>query len=160
MISKEIKDIEIGTQFIYGGMKYTKFNENNLCINDEYDESFMHCIFDPISNDYKTSLVREYINSERFYKRLGVNIDDLEIVYYSDKIVILFGDHYAHFKHSIRNYSVWWMLAGGVKGERDDGFHFVDGHGEISKNNVSLNFGIRVVICLREDIKVELVEDE
>lgn len=64
-----IDDIEVGQQFKYCGHTYTKLNEENFCIIDDFDNDFMYCIFDPITNNYDESIIRQYINSDRFIER-------------------------------------------------------------------------------------------
>ena len=48
-----------------------------LFIIDDFDSDFMYCIFDPITNNYDESLVRLYINSDRFIEKLGVDKKDI-----------------------------------------------------------------------------------
>ena len=42
----------------------------------------MYCIFDPITNNYDESLVRYYINSDRFIEKLGVDKKDIITHYF------------------------------------------------------------------------------
>ena len=53
-------------------------NEENFCIIDDYEEMFMRCQFDPITNNYDESIIRKYLNSDRFIERLGVNREDIK----------------------------------------------------------------------------------
>lgn len=108
-----INDIEVGGKFVYKGYNYTKLNETNFCIIDDCDDSFMRCMFDPISSNYDESIIRGYINSERFINKLGINLDDLEVVYmdtkeHYDKLALLSKGEYEEYRDLIDDFDYWW----------------------------------------------------
>ena len=109
-----IADIKVGEQFEYRGRTYTKLNEENFCIIDDYDDNFMRCIFDPITNNYDESLMRNYINSDRFISRLGVNKDDIEPHYKDDLITLLSKEEYEEYKDLIQDYDGWWATRSAI----------------------------------------------
>ena len=104
----KINDIAVGEQFVYCGYTYTKLNEENFCIIDDYDDNFMSCQFDPITNNYDESLIRHYINSNRFIKRLEVNKADIKPHYKDDLITLLSKEEYEKYKGSIECSDDWW----------------------------------------------------
>ena len=93
-----IDDIEVGQQFKYCGHTYTKLNEENFCIIDDYDEMFMRCQFDPITNNYDESIIRKYLNSDRFIERLGVNREDIKPHYKEDLLTLLSKEEYEEYQ--------------------------------------------------------------
>lgn len=103
-----IDDIEVGQQFKYCGHTYTKLNEENFCIIDDYDEMFMRCQFDPITNNYDESIIRKYLNSDRFIERLGVNREDIKPHYKEDLLTLLSREEYEEYRDLIKNYDCWW----------------------------------------------------
>lgn len=103
-----ISNIKVGEKFVYCGHNYTKLNEENFCIIDDYDEDFMRCIFDPMANNYDESLIRQYINSDRFIERLGVKPEDIVEHFKNDKIALLSVEEYKEYKDLISDYDCWW----------------------------------------------------
>lgn len=103
-----IADIKVGEQFEYCGRTYTKLNEDGFCIIDDFDADFMYCIFDPITNNYDESLMRNYINSDRFIEKLGVNKDDIKPHYKEDLITLLSKEEYEEYRDLIQDYDGWW----------------------------------------------------
>ena len=103
-----IDDVQVGQQFEYCGRTYTKLNEDNYCIIDDFDSDFMYCIFDPITNNYDESIIRQYINSDRFIERLGVNKDNIKPHYKEDLITLLSKEEYEEYRDLIQDYDGWW----------------------------------------------------
>ena len=103
-----IADIKVGEQFVYGGRNYTKLNEECFVIIDDFDSDFMYCIFDPITNNYDESLVRLYINSDRFIEKLGVDKKDIIAHYLDDYITLLSKEEFENYRKFIINYNGWY----------------------------------------------------
>ena len=103
-----ISDIEVGEQFVYGGRNYTKLNEECFVIIDDFDSDFMYCIFDPITNNYDESLVRYYINSDRFIEKLGVDKKDIIAHHLDDYITLLSKEELNSYEEFIRDYYGWY----------------------------------------------------
>lgn len=81
----------------------------------------MKCIFDPTSNDYKESLVRQYINSNRFIENLEIDVNDLKLCYDNrDYITLISKDEYKHYQSNIGYYGGWWMSRS--SSSADDGY--------------------------------------
>jgi hypothetical protein len=99
-----IADIKVGEQFVYGGSCYTKLNEECFVIIDDFVFDFMYCIFDPITSNYDESLIRYYINSDRFIEKLGVDKKDIITHYLDDYITLLSEEEFENYKKFIRNY--------------------------------------------------------
>lgn len=162
-----IDDIEVGEQFIYCGHKYTKLNENNYCIIDDFNSSFMYCIFDPISNNYSESIIRQYINSDRFINKLGVNVEDLEEYMEEDvdlynyvKITLLSIKEYKRYKHLIKNYNTWFWLRSAHSGDTNKSC-CINRHSYWYKDNVrDCNNAARVALILKSETKVNRNENE
>ena len=72
---------------------------------DDFDSNFMHCIFDPITNNYDESLVRLYINSDRFIEKLGVDKKDIIAHYLDDYITLLSKEEFENYRKFIINYN-------------------------------------------------------
>lgn len=149
-----VSDVKVGESFVYAGHKYTKLNESNYCIIDDYDKSFMRCMFDPISNDYRESIIRNYINSDRFIERLGVNREHLRPHYDEDLIALLSKEEYESYRHLIKDYNIWWATRSAYS-NYTYGFCFVDNIGFIISSNVYNTFGARVGFELAPDTPVD-----
>lgn len=111
-----IADIKVGEQFEYCGRTYTKLNEEGFCIIDDFDADFMYCIFDPITNNYDESLMRNYINSDRFIEKLGVNKDDIKPHYKEYLITLLSKEEYQEYEDLIQDYDGWWATRSASSG--------------------------------------------
>ena len=143
-----IKDIEVGGKFTYKGHNYTKLNEDNFCIIDDYDEDFMRCIFDPITNNYDESIIRSYLNSERFINRLGVDLEDLDNVYTDangkeDKLTLLSREEYEEYRDFIEDYDIWWATRS-TNSSNASSFCNINSSGYISSNGVNYSYGVRL----------------
>ena len=143
-----IKDIEVGGKFTYKGHNYTKLNEDNFCIIDDYDEDFMRCIFDPITNNYDESIIRSYLNSERFINRLGVDLEDLDNVYTDangkeDKLTLLSREEYEEYRDFIEDYDIWWATRSPTSSNAGN-FCYITNYGNINNYNVYNSNGVRL----------------
>ena len=143
-----IKDIEVGGKFTYKGHNYTKLNEDNFCIIDDYDEDFMRCIFDPITNNYDESIIRSYLNSERFINRLGVDLEDFDNVYTDangkeDKLTLLSREEYEEYRDFIEDYDIWWATRS-TNSSSASNFCSINGSGTINYNYVYSSSGVRL----------------
>ena len=147
-VGNTIKDIEVGGKFTYKGHNYTKLNEDNFCIIDDYDEDFMRCIFDPITNNYDESIIRSYLNSERFINRLGVDLEDLDNVYTDangkeDKLTLLSREEYEEYRDFIEDYDIWWATRSTSSGSAAN-FCYITNHGNINNYYVYYSYGVRL----------------
>lgn len=154
-----IKDIEVGGKFVYKGHNYTKLNEDNFCIIDDYDEDFMRCIFDPITNNYDESIIRSYLNSERFINRLGVDLEDLDNVYTDangkeDKLTLLSREEYEEYRDFIDDYDIWWATRSTYSNYAFS-FCFIVSTGYIRYNYVSYSSGVRLGFKLTPNTPVD-----
>ena len=149
-----VSDIKVGERFIYSGHKYTKLNEDNYCIIDDYDESFMRCIFDSISNDYRESIIRSYINSARFIERLGVNREHLRPHFDEDLITLLSREEYEKYRDLIKNYTIWWATRSAYSNYTNF-FCYVNGYGSVYNYYVDNTYGARVGFELAPDAPVD-----
>lgn len=154
-----IKNIEVGGKFVYKGHNYTKLNEDNFCIIDDYDEDFMRCIFDPITNNYDESIIRSYLNSERFINRLGVDLEDLDNVYTDangkeDKLTLLSREEYEEYRDFIDDYDIWWATRS-TSSNSAGNFCSISNTGYISTNGVSTSYGVRLGFKLTPNTPVD-----
>ena len=154
-----IKDIEVGGKFTYKGHNYTKLNEDNFCIIDDYDEDFMRCIFDPITNNYDESIIRSYLNSSRFVERLGVDLNDLDYVYTDangekDKLTLLSREEYEEYRDFIDDYDIWWATR---STSSNNAYYFcgIYSYGNIFNNSVSSSYGVRLGFKLAPNTLVD-----
>ena len=155
-VSKGIKidDIAVGEQFIYCGHTYTKLNKENFCIIDDYDSDFMRCQFDPMSNNYDESLIRYYINSDRFIEKLGVNKADIKAHYKDDLITLLSREEYEEYRDLIKDYDAWWATRSAASNFTNS-FCTINYNGNIYNNTVSNTFGVRLGFNLAPNTPVD-----
>lgn len=149
-----IDDIEVGQQFKYCGHTYTKLNEENFCIIDDYDEMFMRCQFDPITNNYDESIIRKYLNSDRFIERLGVNREDIKPHYKEDLLTLLSKEEYEEYRDLIKDYDCWWATRSAYS-YYNYYFCAITNSGNISFYNVYATNGVRLGFNLNPNTPVD-----
>ena len=150
----KIEDIAIGEQFVYCGHTYTKLNKENFCIIDDYDSDFMRCQFDPISNNYDESLIRNYINSDRFIEKLGVNKVDIKAHYKDDLITLLSREEYEKYIDLIKGYDEWWATRS-AHSYFTYGVCAIYSSGYITSDIVYATYGVRLAFTLKYDTLVD-----
>ena len=150
----KINDIAIGEQFTYCGHTYTKLNKENFCIIDDYDCDFMRCQFDPMSNNYDESLIRYYINSERFIEKLGVNKADIKAHYKDDLITLLLEKEYEEYRILIKEYGSWWATRSAYS-VSTNGVCAIANYGCIDDSLVSCTYGARLGFNLDPNTPVD-----
>ena len=155
-VSKDVKidDIAVGEQFVYCGHTYTKLNKENFCIIDDYDSDFMRCQFDPISNNYDESLIRYYINSDRFIEKLGVNKADIKAHYKDDLITLLSREEYEEYRDLIKDYDAWWATRSAYSNATTN-FCFITNNGYINYYFVASTYGVRLGFNLAPNTPVD-----
>ena len=155
-VSKDVKidDIAVGEQFVYCGHTYTKLNKENFCIIDDYDSDFMRCQFDPISNNYDESLIRYYINSDRFIEKLGVNKADIKAHYKDDLITLLSREEYEEYRDLIKDYDAWWATRSAYSNYTTN-FCYINNIGYISNYTVTNTNGVRLGFNLAPNTPVD-----
>lgn len=149
-----VVDIKVGEQFEYCGRTYTKLNEDGFCIIDDYDEDFMRCIFDPITNNYDESIIRNYINSDRFIERLGVNKDDIKPHYKDDLITLLSKEEYQEYEDLIQDYDGWWATRS-ADSDHTNYFCYISNVGYINYFSVSYSSRARIGFTLNLETPVD-----
>lgn len=149
-----IDDIEVGQQFKYCGHTYTKLNEENFCIIDDYDEMFMRCQFDPITNNYDESIIRKYLNSDRFIERLGVNREDIKPHYKEDLLTLLSKEEYEEYRDLIKDYDCWWATRSTTSSSYYTFCH-IGSYGSIYNNTVYNTNGVRLGFNLNPNTPVD-----
>lgn len=149
-----IDDIEVGQQFKYCGHTYTKLNEENFCIIDDYEEMFMRCQFDPITNNYDESIIRKYLNSDRFIERLGVNREDIKPHYKEDLLTLLSKEEYEEYRDLIKNYDYWWATRSALSATNYL-FCTITNFGYIINNLVNFTTGVRLGLNLNPNTPVD-----
>lgn len=150
----KIDDIAVGEQFVYCGHTYTKLNKENFCIIDDYDSDFMRCQFDPMSNNYDESLIRYYINSDRFIDKLGVNKADIKSHYKDDLITLLSREEYEEYRDLIKEYDTWWATRS-ASSNYTSTFCYITNYGYIDYNYVSYTYGVRLGFRLDPNTPVD-----
>lgn len=155
-VSKGVKidDIGVGEQFVYCGHTYTKLNKENFCIIDDYDSDFMRCQFDPMSNNYDESLIRYYINSERFIEKLGINKTDIKAHYKDDLITLLSREEYEEYRDLIKEYYIWWATRS-ANSNYTNTFCNIYTSGNIYSNYVTNTTGVRLGFNLDPNTPVD-----
>ena len=149
-----IDDIEVGQQFKYCGHTYTKLNEENFCIIDDYDEKFMRCQFDPITNNYDESIIRKYLNSDRFIERLGVNREDIKPHYKEDLLTLLSKEEYEEYRDLIKDYDCWWATRS-AHSNVSNYFCNINLYGYIGNSSVYNTYGVRLGFNLNPNTPVD-----
>lgn len=162
----KINNIAVGEQFVYGGHTYTKLNKENFCIIDDYNGDFMICQFDPMSNNYDESLIRYYINSNRFVEKLGVNKADIKAHYKDDLITLLSREEYEEYRDLIKEYYAWWATRSAYS-YNTNYFCYINSYGAIANSIVAYTYGVRLGFRLDPNTLVnrkgndeEEIEDE
>ena len=123
---KKYADVKAGETFIYKGHEYTKLRNSKAIIND-YDSVFMDCLFDNVNNDYDESLIRHYINSEKFLNFLELYRFDFSAT--GDYCELLSKEEYEKNKDIIKNYNfAWWLRSGGYLHNSGACFVFASGN--------------------------------
>lgn len=150
----KIDNIAVGEQFVYCGHTYTKLNKDNFCIIDDYDSDFMRCQFDPISNNYDESLIRYYINSDRFIEKLGVNKADIKAHYKDDLITLLSREEYEEYRDLIKEYDTWWATRSAYSSTTNS-FCNISINGYIYYNYVIITYGVRLGFNLDPNTPVD-----
>ncbi len=149
----KISDIKVGGQFVYAGRNYTKLNEECFVIIDDFDSDFMYCIFDPITNNYDESLIRYYINSDRFIEKLGVDKKDIIAHYLDDYITLLSKEEFENYEEFIREYfGLYW-----TRSSFSNATLFactINYFGKIDTISVNGAFGVRVGFTLNPDTPI------
>ena len=148
-----ISDIKVGEQFVYGGRNYTKLNEECFVIIDDFDSDFMYCIFDPITNNYDESLVRLYINSDRFIEKLGVDKKDIITHYLDDYITLLSKEEFENYEEFIRDYSGWYWARSTNRNSTGTAC-VIYTSGTISYNSITTAYLVRVGFTLNPDTPI------
>lgn len=154
-----ISDIKVGEQFVYGGRNYTKLNEECFVIIDDFDDDFMRCIFDPITNNYDESLVRLYINSDRFIEKLGVDKKDIITHYLDDYITLLSEKEYYSYEDFIGD-NIGWYWTRSTYGNTTYSACAVNDNDYIMGNNVHNTIRVRACFTLKPDTPVSRKIDE
>lgn len=150
----EIKDIKVGESFTYNGHNYTKLKEDNLCLIDDYDEGFMRCIFDPMDNNFNESLIKFYINSDRFINRLNIDTSDVLSID-GDFLTLLSKEEYEECQEIIKGYeTIWWLRSGNHNYSYNA--YGVTCNGNLSDNRVTYSGGVRPALILKPGVVVEL----
>lgn len=149
-----IDDIEVGQQFKYCGHTYTKLNEENFCIIDDYDEMFMRCQFDPITNNYDESIIRKYLNSDRFIERLGVNREDIKPHYKEDLLTLLSKEEYEEYRDLIKDYDCWWATRS-APSSGGNTFCDIASGGSIVNTSFGNTYGVRLGFNLNPNTPVD-----
>lgn len=149
-----ISDIKVGGQFVYGGRNYTKLNEECFVIIDDFDSDFMFCIFDPITNNYDESLVRLYINSDRFIEKLGVNKKDIITHYLDDYITLLSKEEFENYEEFIRNYYSGWYWTRSASSNNTSVACYISTNGYIGNDTVNNAYRVRVGFTLNPDTPI------
>lgn len=151
-----IQDIEVGESFFMSGGYFTKLNDSNFCIINDYNENYMKCIFDPMSNDYRQSMVRQYINSNRFINKLMINKDNLVPMNIEDGsydfITLLSVDEYSDYQGFIKDYFTMWITRSLCKGESNLVYYI--GNSGISYSVVNFSSALRICLTLKPDTEV------
>lgn len=150
----KIDDIAVGEQFIYCGHTYTKLNKENFCIIDDYDSDFMRCQFDSMSNNYDESLIRYYINSERFIEKLGANKADIKAHYKDDLITLLSREEYEEYRDLIKDYDAWWATRS-ANSYNTNSFCSIGYNGYITNDTVTNTYGVRLGFNLAPNTPVD-----
>ena len=149
-----IDDIEVGQQFKYCGHTYTKLNEENFCIIDDHDYKFMKCQFDPITNNYDESIIRKYLNSDRFIERLGVNREDIKPHYKEDLLTLLSKEEYEEYRDLIKDYDCWWATRSAYS-YTSSSFCYIYFNGYIDITSVYDTSGVRLGFNLNPNTPVD-----
>lgn len=148
---KNYADVKAGETFTYKRHEYTKLRNGKAIIND-YDNEHLVCPFDNVDNIYEKSLIRHYINSERFWIFLGLGFEDLE------SCELLSKEEYEENEDIIKYLgSSWWLRSGYY--DRNDIAYYVGYNGCVDGSDVNRSIGVRPSFDFRDDIEVEVINE-
>lgn len=150
---KKYAGVKAGETFTYKGHEYTKLRNGRAIIND-YDSDFMNCPFDNVNNDYDESLIRHYINSERFLQFLGLCHLDFSFSG-GDIVMLLSKEEYEKNKDIIKDYNSFWWLRTGYYYNFNYAYS-VNDYGYVYNYYVNDSQGVRPSFNFRDDIEVEV----
>lgn len=164
------KKLEINDVFELAGLKWKVLDiteKGYFCLADKLEKAMM---FDSNCNDWKTSRLREYLNTE-FYKKLCEEIGKENIVPFErnlvsldgqteygtciDKVSLLSVDEYRKYRKLIPNTNYyWWMLTpDSTKCNNDARYiNVVRPSGDFSRNCCSSSNGVRPVCIFPSSI--------
>lgn len=154
---KKYADVKAGETFIYKKHEYTKL-KNGRAIIDDYDSDFMDCLFDNVNNDYDESIIRHYINTNKFLQFLGLCYCDFANNDAVDCCKLLSKEEYEKNKDIIKKFDNWWWLRSGHYYNSNYAY-YVNSYGDV--NNCSVDYSgsnVRPSFNFHDDIEVEVVE--
>lgn len=112
-IATTFGEVNVGEQFSYKGMKFTKLAED-LALLDTMDEKWGWCVFDGENNDYDKSVLKEYINTI-FLQKVGIELDDLEMFDDNSWAKPLSKEEVEKYREYIRKFKYWsWLRSGDI----------------------------------------------
>lgn len=153
---KNYEDVKAGETFLYKDHEYTKLRNGRAIIND-YDSNFMDCLFDNVNNDYNKSLVRYYINSERFLQFLGLCHLDFSFSG-GDIVMLLSEEEYEKNKDIIKRFNNWWWLRSG-RYYSNDSAYYACSNGCVDSSLVYSGLGVRPSFDFQDGIEVEVINE-
>ena len=157
--NEETKDIRLYDTVSYAGYDWyvIGLDSGSVTLLVKDNDVFGRCIFDKKSNDYKTSNIRNYLNSTFLSKLESKGANPLPVrlpdVGCTDKVWLLSVDEAEKLPRDIRKFSrVWWLRS---RGRRDRNAACVLTFGDVDVYGISVNNDL---LAVRPAIKVMLEE--
>ena len=152
---KNYKDVKAGETFIYKEHEYTKLKNGKAIINN-YDRDFMTCFFDNVNNDYDNSLIKHYINSEKFLNCLLLYRFDFSAT--GDYCELLSKEEYERNKDIIKKFgNRWWLRSSCCHNYYA---YSIDKDGDVDEDVVNFSYhGVRPSFNFHDDIGVEVINE-
>lgn len=125
-MNEKLNGLKVGDTFELAGLTWTILDDTEdwyKCIAERFEDGM---VFDDGSNDWRTSILREYLN-EDFYNRLASEIGEDNIILFErdllsidgqteyascdDKVSLLTVDEYRKYRKLIPNPDYWqWLI--------------------------------------------------
>lgn len=125
-MNEKLNGLKVGDTFELAGLTWTILDVTEdwyKCIAERFEDGM---VFDDGSNDWRTSILREYLN-EDFYNRLASEIGEDNIILFErdllsidgqteyascdDKVSLLTVDEYRKYRKLIPNHDYWqWLI--------------------------------------------------
>ena len=148
-------DLVAGDTFEFKGHEFTKLRDGRAIIND-YNEKFIRCIFDNVDNKYKDSLIRHYINSDKYLCTLDLVDSDFDCDGDTACCELLSKEEYEENRDLMKDFEcAWWLRSGSPSYSYSAYYVYTDG--SIYNNLVCSSNGVRPAFNFADDIKVRVV---
>lgn len=149
-------DLVVGDTFEFKGHEFTKLRDGRAIIND-YDEKFIRCIFDNVDNNYKDSLIRHYIHSDKYLCTLDLVDSDFDCDGDTACCELLSKEEYEENRDLMKDFECAWWLRSGNSFHSKSAYYVLVTSGYVASYDVTNLGGVRPAFNFADGIKVQVV---